>query len=467
MNNLEVSLKQQPVLSLVSEKMVVMIAGIGMFLSTLDTGIINVALPFLEKEFHSSVTTIAWSVTIYMMALSGTIILFGKLSDRIGRLKISLLGFGIFMLSSILCGSSLEIGQLILFRAFQGVGAAALQATSAAFLTTLIKPERRNHALGTLGVMIGLGPIFGPTVGGFFISLGSWRWIFWINIPFCLVGLWACYRLSKAIHEQTYRHPIDMLGNVCFTMSSLLFLWGISMASKEGLTSISTIGSVILSIILIGLFAFQETKVDYPIVHANLFRNSTFLVPIFATTGFGFASAVVFIVPPYFLDEITRLTPWQTGFVLLSAPLGLVILSRISGKYINRFGRTRLMLIGLGIMLAAFIGLSFMQAQWSIFLLAFLLFLYGVGGGIFQPANIGSVMGAVSTDQQGTISAVQRMVQNIAIAFGASVAAAFMNAQVGNGNMGLIHAFQFSWFAAGGLLILNLLAFTVYRKPNK
>ncbi|MGR5953917.1 MFS transporter [Bacillus paranthracis] len=133
---------------------------------------------YLEKEFHSTVTITAWSVTIYVMALSATILLFGKISDRVGRFRICLYGFFIFLISSILCGLAQEMWQLIVFRAIQGVGAAALQATSAALITTLVSPENRNHALGTLGVMIGLGPILGPTAGGLFISLGSWRWIF-------------------------------------------------------------------------------------------------------------------------------------------------------------------------------------------------------------------------------------------------------------------------------------------------
>ncbi|MDG0884059.1 MULTISPECIES: MFS transporter [Bacillus cereus group] len=134
-------------LSHFSEKMVILTAGIGMFLSSLDTGIINIALPFLEKEFHSTVTITAWSVTIYVTALSATILLFGKLSDRVGRIRICLWGFVLFLFSSILCGLSQEMWQMLVFRAIQGIGAAALQATSAALITTLVTPENRSHAL--------------------------------------------------------------------------------------------------------------------------------------------------------------------------------------------------------------------------------------------------------------------------------------------------------------------------------
>jgi EmrB/QacA subfamily drug resistance transporter len=449
---------------LFSEKMVILTAGIGMFLSTLDTGIINIALPFLEKEFHSTVTITAWSVTIYVMALSATILLFGKLSDRVGRIRICLWGLVIFLISSILCGLSQEMWQLFVFRAIQGIGAAALQATSAALITTLVSPENRSHALGTLGVMIGLGPILGPTAGGFFISLGSWRWIFWINIPLCLIGLWACYKVSRVIEEKKHSSPIDVLGNIYFTLSALLFLFGLSHGSSIGMKGISTWGYIMISIIFLGIFIIHEYKVKHPIIDIHLFRHSNFIVPIFATVGFGVASAIIFIIPPYFLQTFTQLTPWQTGFVLLSAPLGLVIFSRIAGKYMERFGPNLFMKIGLGVMFIAFVGLSFIQSHWSAYIMAILLLLYGIGGGIFQPANIASVMASVSKEKQGTIGAVQRMLQNVAIAFGAAVAATFMSSQSGMGTDGLIQAFRYSWYIAGGLLLFNILCFLGYRK---
>ncbi|MGA5716789.1 MFS transporter [Bacillus bombysepticus] len=423
MNNTNIAPNQ--ILSLFSEKMIILTAGIGMFLSTLDTGIINIALPFLEKEFHSTVTITAWSVTIYVMALSATILLFGKLSDRVGRIRICLWGILIFLFSSILCGLSQEMWQLLVFRAIQGIGAAA---------------------------------------EGFFISLGSWRWIFWINIPLCLIGLWACSKVSRIIKEEKHPSPIDVLGNIYFTLSALLFLFGLSHGSSVGMKSISTWGYIMFSTILFGIFIMHESKVKHPIIDIHLFRRPNFIIPIFATIGFGVASAIIFIIPPYFLQTFIQLTPWQTGLVLLSAPLGLVIFSRITGKYMERFWPKSLMKIGLFVMFIAFVGLSFIQADWSPYIMMSLLLLYGVGGGIFQPANIASVMASVPKEKQGTIGALQRMLQNVAIAFGAAVAATFMSSQSNMDTDGLIHAFQYSWYIAGWLLLFNLLCFLGCRK---
>lgn len=162
------------------ERLVVIVAAIGMFLSTLDTGIINVALPFFRSYFHTSPNTVALTVIGYTTSLAIFIMLFGILSDQKGKLKIAFWGMIIFMGASLLCGVSTQISEIIVFRIVQGIGAAALQATSASLITTLIRPQNQNKAIGTIGIMIGLGPVLGPSLGGLLLSLGSWRLIFFV-----------------------------------------------------------------------------------------------------------------------------------------------------------------------------------------------------------------------------------------------------------------------------------------------
>lgn len=170
----------------VKNKLIITIAGMGMLLSTLDTGIINVALPFLENQFHTSTSVAALSVTGYTMSLAIFILPFGYLSDRYGKLKLSLIGLLLFGVGSVLCGLANNMIALISFRILQGIGAAGLQATSAALITTLIEPKHVPSALGILGIMIGLGPILGPSIGGLFLALHLWRLIFGLTFPLLL-----------------------------------------------------------------------------------------------------------------------------------------------------------------------------------------------------------------------------------------------------------------------------------------
>ena len=430
---------------------IILTAGVGLFLSTLDTGIMNVALPTLSRNFHVSVSEIAWTVTLYLLSLTTTIVVFGRVSDRVGRLKVYLSGLIVFAISSILSGGAFSASQLILFRGLQGLGAAMLQATSTAIITTCIPQERREVALGTLGMMLGLGPVLGPSIGGILLSFAGWRFIFWINVPICLLGIWGTLRLMKVTAERHGRMPLNLSSNILLGIATFGVLYGLSANSIHGFMRILLFCLFVLS--LAG-YIVLEKRSSHPIVSLSLFRNGSFVVPIFAVTVLGLATAVAFIIPPYFLEQISRLAPWQVGFVNLASPLGLVILSRMSGKRIGAFGTLRLMIAGLSLMLIALAILSAIQSNWYPILLGALLLLYGAGAGIFVPANLSAIMGSVDTELQGTIGAFQRMVQNIGIAIGTSVAASMIHSGMNMGTAGYMSAFREAWvFAAVAVLI--------------
>lgn len=441
------------------DHVVVITAGIGLFLSTLDTGIINVALPTLVQAFHSTVTTIAWTVTLYTLALTGTIIVFGRLSDKYGRLSIYRWGLVLFAVSSVLCGFSRTANELIVFRTVQGIGAAMLQATAAAIITTTIPEERRGTALGTLGVLMGLGPVLGPSVGGLFISFGRWSWVFWINLPFAIVGLIGCHILSKTIPEKGNSIRLDVAGNLLLSISVLALLQGLSMWPSTGLSSALTFVPLGLFFVLFILFLVNEFRTTEPIVDLRLFRKGAFTAPVLAIFVFGGATSLGFIIPPYFLEQVSHLAPWQVGLVNLSSPLGLVLFSKVSGRLINRLGTSRLMVIGLVMMLMSYVILGQMQSNWNPWTLAVLLLLYGAGGGMFLPPNIAAIMGVVAKEMQGTIGAVQRMVQNLGIAVNTVVAASLILAHSHAGTEGLMSGFRQSWNYAAATIICSILVF--------
>ncbi len=148
-----------------------LVAGVGMFLSTLDSGIINIALPSLMEAFQSNLSTIIWTVTLYTLILSASILLFGHLADRLGRMRIYVIGLILFAISSLMCGASTSVAMLIGMRGLQGLSAAMLQATAIAMVTTRLKDHSTIKAMGVMGTIISLGPLLGPPVGGFILSL--------------------------------------------------------------------------------------------------------------------------------------------------------------------------------------------------------------------------------------------------------------------------------------------------------
>lgn len=436
--------------------LVVFTAGIGMFLSTLDSGIINVALPTLSKSFNVDTSVITWSVTLYTLLLTGTIIIFGRLSDKYSRLNIYSFGLATFLITSILCGFSNNIMQLIVFRGLQGIGAAMLQGTATAIITTIIPENRQGPALGTLSILLGIGPVLGPSIGGLLISIGNWRWIFWINIPFIFIGLIGCLFLKKYIKEQKSASiQLDIYGNLLLFLSIFCLLISLTSWSYHSIFDISVYGNFLIFIVIFCLFIIWELKTNHPIINLRLFKNKSFSSSIFAIFVFGGTTSLGFIIPPYVLETINHLSSWQIGLVNLTSPLGLVLTSKIAGKLISCISNIILMTIGLIIMIISYTSLGLLQYVLNPITISLLLLLYGIGGGFFLPSNTSAIMGTVSKDMQGTVGATQRMVQNIGIAFYTAIISLFISNQSQLDK--LITGASHAWLFASLTLVLSLL----------
>nr|WP_106913168.1 MFS transporter [Staphylococcus pasteuri] len=448
------------------DHLVVFTAGIGMFLSTLDSGIINVALPTLSKSFNVTPSFITWSVTLYTLLLTGIIIIFGRLSDKYSRLNIYSLGLTVFLIASILCGFSNSIMQLIVFRGLQGIGAAMLQGTATAIITTTIPEDRQGPALGTLSILLGIGPVLGPSIGGLLISIGNWRWIFWINIPFIFIGLIGSLLLKKYIQGQksTSIH-LDIRGNFLLFLSIFCLLISLTSWSSHSIFYVSVYGNFLLFMIVFCLFIVWELKTNHPIINLRLFKNLSFSAPIFAIFVFGGTTSLGFIIPPYVLEKVNHLSSWQIGLVNLTSPLGLVIISKVTGKLISRIGNIILMTIGLLIMIVSYTNLGLLQYMLNPITISLLLLLYGIGGGFFLPSNTSAIMKTVSQDIQGTVGATQRMVQNIGIAFYTAVTSLFISNSSNSDK--LISGASHAWLFASLSLFLALIPFLLRILKNK
>ena len=407
--------------------LITIVAGMGMLLSTLDTGIINIALPFLKEQFQTSTDIAAFTITGYTLALAISILPLGVLSDKFGKLKISYLGFVLFGLSSLFCGLINNISLLIIGRIFQGIGAAALQATSAALITTLVSEKRKNSSIGILGIMIGLGPILGPSLGGIILSLSFWQLIFLINIPFVIFGIACNNFLLNKLSEKNNNRQLDMLGITINTLMLVSLLLGLSLLNKSHLFVVGII--LILSSLLLGIiFYYVELNNKHALIDIKGLKNNPQVISyLFQTVTFGFASAMIFLLPPFIFEQSYHLEVGQTGCLVLGAPTGLVLFSRISSK-INNGNKNKLFShIGLSIIIISLIFLLLINPNWPYQLLTLGLFIYGIGGGYFQPANIASIMQASPMEIQGSTGALQRMLQNVAISIGSAIGATCLN----------------------------------------
>jgi EmrB/QacA subfamily drug resistance transporter len=435
----------------VSTAFVSIIAGIGMFLSTLDSGIINVAIPSFIRIFHTNLDTVVWTVSLYTLILSATIMLFGKLADRYGRLKIYKLGLILFAVSSLLCGLSPDIQSLISFRGLQGMSSAMMQATAIAVITTKLKKEELTKAVGILGMLMGLGPTLGPVVGGFILSTIGWQWMFWINIPICLFALSCCKKL-KTTNEILHDQPLNYFNLGLFGLSMLFLLLGLNYVPVNFKLAIYFFIAMLLSF---SLHIYMELKSDHPIINYQLFKNIKFTAPMIGVVAIGGATVIAFILPPLFFQKLRQFEAWQVGFVSLSAPLGMVIASRIFSYTSKIFGIEIPMIFGIAVMSIALSILTMINIDWKTSFIFLLLFIYGFGAGLLSTSNIIHLTSQFSIASQAFISSLIRMVHNAAIAFGAAGSVMLISLK-STINSNLLLGIQRGWELAAALTLIAL-----------
>lgn len=400
-----------------------MVAGLGLFLATLDTGIVNVALPSLEAAWRVAPQAVTWVVAAYTASLAATVMFWGHLADRLGPPKIFGLGLGVFGAASLLCGAAPSLTMLVGARTLQGLGSAMVQGTAAALLLQGTSASRRAAALATLAVFQGLGPVIGPSVGGLVLTWLSWRWLFWLNIP-VTVSLLIALRRARLRGAAPQHTPKSL------SMGSQVLLAGAILA---GLMSLSQADGVLWAagaLLLVAGWWIRERSVTSPLVPRPLLSDGPLWAAVLAVTAVGGATALVFLIPPYVLGLYDHWPPALVGLVNMSAPAALVVAARPLARTMPRLGAPRLMTVGLLGMVVATGALGWVGAAAPPVVLSALLVAYGVGAAAFFPSNLSILMGR-DASRGGLLGALQRMGINLGTAIDATVAGALLTTGAG------------------------------------
>jgi MFS family permease len=340
------------------------------------------------------------------------------------------------------------------FRALQGLSAGMMQATAIAVIATRLEKEEMVKAIGILGMLMGLGPTLGPVLGGFILSSIGWRWIFWLNIPICIYGLYSCQKL-KITNEILHSHPLSYFNLILFGFSMLLLLLSMNYIIQNRAMAVSLF---MATIVVFSLHVYVEIKSAHPIINYHLFKKISFSAPMLGVIALGGATAIAFIVPPLFFQKLRQFEAWQVGLVSLSAPLGIVIASRIFSKLSKVYGTNLSMMLGITMMLVSLIVLTKMQIEWSTILIFSLLFVYGLGVGFLMTSNIIHLTSQFSLQKQAFISSFIRMIQNAAVAFGAAGSAMLISLKAETTANSLMLGIQHAWWLATMLTIIAFVA---------
>ena len=404
---------------------------LGTIMAILDTTIVAVALHRLSIDFHSTVSTIQWVTTGYLLSLAIVIPLSGWAIHRIGAKRVYMISLALFVLGSVLCACAWSANSLIVFRVLQGFGGGMIMPVGQAIMARTAGPQRMGRVMGIVGVPQLLGPIMGPVLGGLIVSNTSWRWIFIVNVPIGMVALW----LSRSFLLPTPGdggHRFDLAGFLLLSPGLALIVYGLSQVGVVGgfhgaSVWLSLIGGLVLTV----AFILRSLKAPEPLIDLRLFKDRTFS---FAALGIFLTGVTLygtmFLLPLYY--QIDRGdAAWKAGLMMAPQGIGAAIVVRLAGSLSDRHGPRYVASFGMaGLALGTYFYTT-VGSHTSYFILGTALFVRGIGLGFgMMPVIAASYRNLTHADVPKATS-VTNIVRQIGGSLGVAVFAVVLDTQIG------------------------------------
>lgn len=377
---------------------------LGVLMFTLDTSIVNVALPTLVQTFQTTFTTIQWVVLSYLLVITALVLGAARLGDMMGKRQLYLGGLVVFTISSFLCGLAPGVGWLIGFRALQGMGAVMIAALGAAIVTEVFPDSERGRALGIIGAAVSLGIASGPTVGGLLISVAGWRSIFLVNVPIGIFSSFIVWRYIPADVHLPGKQRFDWLGALIMSITLVCFALGMTEGQTQGFGSPIVLG--LLAIAAVGLIAFigLESRLKQPMLELSLFRNLFFSLSLLTGVLVFIALAGTLLIIPFFLELVLGYSTQHVGLLLAISPILSGIIAPFSGTLSDRFGTRLISCVGLLLMTLGCLLISTFHTEMTDLDYIGRVVFFGLGIGMFQSPNNSAVLGEVPLERLGIAS---------------------------------------------------------------
>jgi EmrB/QacA subfamily drug resistance transporter len=391
----------------------------GIFISSLDSSIVNLANPTLVDEFGVGMDQVQWVVSVYLLVVSASMLFFGRLGDKVGGYKVFNCGFLIFTLGSLFCGVSSSLYLLLISRVIQAVGASMLMATGMGIVATSFPLKQRGLAFGLTVVAVGLGNMGGPGIGGVILHYLSWHYIFLVNVPLgVLSSLFGLLFLRSPLpNDRRSALPLDWVGSLLIAIFISLLILVISQSVSDSVWFILALP------VLVPLLWFIEKRHKAPILDFALLHNRRFsLANALAFLAY-FSFTTVFFLMPFYLEQVRLIPAAIMGLLIMASPLLMALVSPLSGRLSDKLGTRRIVPVGFLLLLIAFVLMSLLGAESTMMFIALSLGLLGAGIGMLNSPLNSEILTSAGPENSGYASGFLATTRNLAYCLGAACAA--------------------------------------------
>lgn len=396
----------------------------------LDVTIVIVALPDMARVLGASLSDLQWVIDGYALALAALLLGVGAAADLLGRRRVHVAGVVLFAVASLACGLASSPALLVAARGVQGVGAAAMFATTLPLLASVYRGKDRSVALGLWGAVSGGAAAVGPVVGGLLTEGPGWRWIFFVNLPVSVAAVWLTARTVPESRGAQGRR-IDWTGTVSFAVFAAAATYAVVRAGSLGWTSGRTLATFGVAALALLSFVLVERRVEHPLLELSLFRKSAFTGVMAGALAYNLAAFAVLPYTSIWLQTVLGLSPVQGGLALLPLAATAFVVAALGGRLLHGVQPrltigVGLALIGIGTLGQAVLGAG---SSWPALLPG--LVVAGIGTGLVSPALAGAALAAVEPERAGMAGGAVNTFRQLGYAFGVAVLGTVLTSRIG------------------------------------
>ncbi|UFS61114.1 MFS transporter [Subtercola endophyticus] len=395
-------------------------------LVAIDSTILATSVPSIVGDL-GDFSQFPWLFSIYLLAQAVSVPVYAKLSDTFGRKPIILFGIALFLVGSILCGFAWSMPALIAFRVVQGLGAGAVQPMAVTIAGDIYTVAERAKVQGYLASVWAISSVAGPALGGFFSEFVSWRWIFFVNVPLCIIaGLMIWQRFHEKIEKR--EHRIDYAGSVVLTLAiSALILAVLEGGQAWAWDSPYSIGAFVFGGVMLVVFVFVERHAAEPVLPLWVFSRRLLLTTTLISLGVGAILLGVTSFVPTYLEGALHITPLVSGLAVAAITLGWPISASQSGRFYLRIGFRQTILIGLSITVLGALSLWLSAPNPNLLIVTLSCFVIGLGLGLSATPGLIAAQSSVPWEERGVVTGTNFFARSIGSAVGVAIFGAIAN----------------------------------------